>query len=59
MLVLLQEFKDEAGLHEELEKLKQLEVSLKKIHEAQEVTNDILVEVANEIKTIRTDLLAM
>jgi len=59
LLILLQEFKDEAGLHEELEKLKQLEVSFQKIHEAQEVTNYILVEVANEIKTIRNDLLAM
>jgi hypothetical protein len=59
LLVLLHEFKDEAGLHEELEKLNQLEASFTKIHEAEEVSHDILLEVANEIKEIRNDFLGM
>ncbi len=59
LLILLKEVKDEAGLHDELAKLEQLEASFTKIHEAEEVSHDILVEVAAEIKEIRTDLLAM
>ena len=48
-----------AGLHGELEKLNQLEASFTKIHQAEEVGHEILVEVASEIKEIRMDLLAM
>jgi hypothetical protein len=59
LLLLLHEVKDDAGLHEELEKLIQLEASFTKVHEASEVDHKILVEVAEEIKVIRTDLLDM
>jgi hypothetical protein len=59
LLILLHEVKDEAGLHDELEKLNKLEASFTKIHQAEEVGHEILVEVAAEIKEIRMDLLAM
>ena len=42
-----------------LEKMQKLEASFTKIHEAEEVGHEILVEVAGEIKEIRMDLLAM
>ena len=59
LLILIKEVKGEAGLHDELAKMEQLEASFTKIHEAEEVGHDILVEVAGEIKEIRMDMLAM
>ncbi|MCH2021194.1 MAG: hypothetical protein MK207_01840 [Saprospiraceae bacterium] len=59
LLILLHEVKDEAGLHAELDKLNQLEASFTKIHQTDDVSHEILVEVAAEIKEIRMDLLAM
>lgn len=59
LLILIEEFKNEAGLHSEHEKLLVLEQSFQKIHESDEVNHEILVELAQEIKEIRTDLLGM
>jgi len=59
LIILLEQVKNEAGLHDEMDKLKQLEASFTKIHEASEVEHEILVEVANEIETVRNDLLNM
>jgi hypothetical protein len=59
LIKLMHEFKDEAGLHDEHNKLMQLEESFKKIHSIEEVNEQIVMELKDEITRLRMDILAM
>jgi hypothetical protein len=59
LIKLVREFKDDAGLHQELEKLNILEASFLKIHNLDEVTEAIVMELVDEITRLRMDILAM
>jgi hypothetical protein len=59
MIKLVHEFKDDAGFHEELEKLNQLEASFLKIHNIEDVTETVVLELVDEITRLRMDILAM
>ena len=59
LLKLLSEFKDEAGLEAEHDKLVTLEESFLKIHETEDVSHELLMELANEIEEIRNDIIGM
>ena len=59
LLKLLSEFKDEAGLKAEHTKLVTLEESFLKIHETEDVSHELLMELANEIEEIRNDIIGM
>ena len=59
LLKLLSEFKDEAGLEAEHDKLVTLEESFLKIHETEDVSHELLMELANEIQEIRNDIIGM
>ncbi|MDA9564203.1 hypothetical protein N9R81_05980 [Flavobacteriales bacterium] len=59
LLKLLGEFKGEAGLEAEHDKLVKLEESFLKIHETEDVSHELLVELANEIQEIRDDIVGM
>lgn len=59
LIKLVHEFKDEAGMHNELDKLNQLEASFQKIHSIDEVNDTIVAELTDEITRLRMDILAM
>jgi hypothetical protein len=59
LLKLLSEFKDEAGLKAEHTKLVTLEESFLKIHATEDVSHELLTELANEIEEIRNDIIGM
>ena len=59
LIKLVHEFKDDAGFHEELEKLNKLEASLLKIHNIEGVTETVILELADQITRLRMDVLAM
>lgn len=59
LIKLMDEFKDEAGLYNEHEKLVQLETSFQKIHSLDEVNESIVMELVDEITRLRMDILAM
>jgi hypothetical protein len=59
LIKLVHEFKDDAGFHEELEKLNKLEDSLLKIHNIEGVTETIVLKLVDEITRLRMDILAM
>ena len=57
LILLLKEVKEEAGLHDEMNHLNELEASFLRIHSTEEVTHEIVVELANQIATIRGEVL--
>lgn len=59
LIHLVSEFKDEAGMHNELERLNKLENSFKKIHTTADVTDLRAIELVDEITVLRMDILAM
>ncbi len=59
LLKLLSEFKDEAGLKSEHAKLVALEESFLKIHATEDVSHELLTELADEIEEIRNDIIGM
>lgn len=59
LLKLLGEFKGEAGLEAEHDKLVKLEESFLKIHATEDVSHELLVELADEIQEIRDDIVGM
>ncbi|MDA9564162.1 hypothetical protein N9R81_05770 [Flavobacteriales bacterium] len=59
LIELVSEFKDEAGMHNELERLNQLEESFKKLHTTADVTDLRAIELVDEITVLRMDILAM
>ena len=59
LLKLLSEFKDEAGLEKEHAKLLTLKESFLKIHATEDVSAEILAELADEITEIRNDIIGM
>lgn len=59
LIKLVHEFKDEAGLENEHEKLEILLGSFKKIHSVYEVDEKIVMELKDEITRLRMDILSM
>lgn len=59
LINLVHEFRDEAGLHDELGRLNMLEGSFKKIHSLDEVNDEIVAELTDEITRLRMDITAM
>ena len=59
LIKLIHEFKDEAGMINELEKLNELEASFQKIHSLEEINESIILELSKEITLLRMDILAM